>query len=118
SSDLAAPPMTLAASELAASESSECPQPKRSVLFADGLLTGYSPGTPTPLPHGKMYPTMSSARPSMNRYAVCMCGMSHGGSAYGLPLAHVTAGFGRPPQARLELGSGPGMSCGPRKLRR
>ena len=37
-------------SELAASESSEWPHPKRSV----SLPPGSSPGTPTPLPTGKM----------------------------------------------------------------
>src|SRR5438093_3618580 len=118
SSAAAAAPTTSPASELADSESSECPQPKRSVASAEGLVVGYSPGTPMPLPHGKMYPIMSSPSPSMNRYAVCMCGSSHGGSAYGFPDAHVTAGLGVPPQSPLAFGSGHGMSSGPRKLRR
>src|SRR5213592_4891464 len=39
-----------AACELADSESSEWPQPKRSVPSAPGLFTGSSPGTPTPFP--------------------------------------------------------------------
>ena len=47
-----------------------------------------SPGTPTPLPRGKMYPVMSSARPSTNRYGVCMCVITHvgrGKSGWGSP---------------------------------
>ena len=74
--------MMFAALSLTASESSEWPQPNRSVPLAVGFLTTCWPGTPASLPSGKMYPIMSLSRPSKNRHGVCMYGSGHAGIAY------------------------------------